>query len=169
MLFLRLKIAITATLSKKAKCVFAIDADPLRIKCAEINIQKYGNPRKVKLQAANAFEEIVWLESKPDVVVADPDWAKQGDMKSDHTSDIALTQPPVPELLDTAKRFGVAGVVLRLSPVSNMSVLRDWHPFEIEKVFVDGAEKYWFAYFGSVRKKKGHFTNLKLVSDNRLM
>ena len=157
--------AITAALSKQAQYVFAVDSDPLRIKCAEINVQTYGDPHKVKLQATDALAQTLWLEAKPDVVVADPDWAKHGDLKSAHTSDLAMTQPPVPEILDMAHSLGIPGVVIRLSPVSDVSSLTKWEPFELEKVSVDTSDKYWFAYFGSVCTKPGVSADLKLFNE----
>ena len=154
--------AVTAALSKEAKAIFGIDLDPLRIKCAEINLETYGNPERVTFKVVDALSEAVWLEARPDVAFADPDWAKPGDIKSDHTADLTATQPPVPDILSMARRMNVSGVVLRLSLASDLSQLARWDPYQIQKVFVDGAEKYWLAYFGSVCKLPGIIQDLQL-------
>jgi hypothetical protein len=156
--------ALTAALSQEAECVFAVDADPIRIKCASINVQTYGNPERVTFRETNALSEAVWVEAQPDVVVADPDWAERGSAKSDHTSDLALTQPSVPKILDMVRRLGIRGVVIRLASVSDLSQLAAWGPFEAEKVFVDGSEKYWLIYFGTVIKTPGITTELRLFN-----
>jgi hypothetical protein len=154
--------AVTTALSKQAQFVFAIDSDPLRIKCAGINVETYGDPERVRLTATDASARAVWIEAQPDVVVADPDWATQGNLKSDHTSDLAMTQPPVPDILNMAYNLSIPAVVIRLSLVSNLSLLTKWEPFELERVSVDGSEKYWLAYFGSACKNPGVSADLDL-------
>jgi methylase of polypeptide subunit release factors len=120
--------AITTALSKHSSVVFAVDADPLRIRCAEINVETYGNPDNAQFRQGAALSETIWKEAQPDVVVADPDWAKPGHTKSDHTADLSATQPPVPEILGMAQKMGVSGVVIRLSPKSDLSQLEEWEP-----------------------------------------
>lgn len=154
--------AITAALSKEAQAVFPVDMDPLRIRCAQINVETYGNPERVTFRVDDALSEALWLEARPDVVFADPDWAKPGDGKNVHTPDLGKTQPPVPDILNMARRFNVPGIVLRLSPFSDLSGLAGWQPYEAQKVFVDNSEKYWLVYFGSVCKKPGVVEDLRL-------
>jgi hypothetical protein len=155
--------AITAALSKNARNVVAVDAAPLRIKCAAINVQTYGNPQKVTLQVADAFTTAIWKRAKPDVVVADPFWTDPEQVHFDNKSDFLQTQPPISEIVAMATRLNVRGIVIRLSPFCNIASLNRWEPFELENIFVDGAEKYWFTYFGSVCQKPGSSTSIKFV------
>ena len=156
--------AITAALSKEAQAVFALDHAPLRIKCAEINVETYGNPDRVTFRLVDALSEAVWLEASPDFVLADPDWAKPGDAKSDHTPDLSKTQPSIPAILDMARRLRIPGIVLRLSPAADLSQLAALEPFETQRVFVDGSEKYCFVYLGSLCKTPGFTSELRLAN-----
>ena len=156
--------AITAALSKEAQSVFAVDMDPLRIRCAEINVETYGTPARVTFRQGDALSEALWLEARPDVVFADPDWAKAGDSKNVHVPDLGKTQPPVPDILYMARKFQIPGLVLRLSPFSDLSGLADWLPYESQKVFVDNSEKYWLVYFGSLCENPGSRNDLRLMS-----
>lgn len=154
--------AITAALSREAKAVFAVDMDPLRIRCAKINVENYGTPGRVTFHEGEALSESVWSEARPDVVFADPDWAKPGDAKNSHTHNLAETQPPVPDILDMARKSAVPGVVLRLSPASDLSQLAGWGPYEAERVFVDGSEKYWLVYLGAACQRPNVREDLRL-------
>ena len=156
--------AITAPLSKYASVVFAVDADPLRIRCAEINVETYGNADNARFRHEDALSEAIWKEAQPDVIFADPDWAKPGDSKDDHTPDLSATQPPVPEILGMARKTGVPGVVIRLSPKSDLNQLKEWGPYEAQRVFVDESEKYWLVYFGSACNRPGVTEDLRLTS-----
>ncbi len=156
--------AITAALSREAEIVFAVDEDLLRIRCAQINLETYGKADRVTFRVTDALSEELWSEAKPNVVFADPDWAKSGDDKDFHTPSLAETQPPVPDILNMARKLGVPGVVLRLSPVSDLSQLAEWRPYEAQKVFVNGLGKYWLVYFGTACEKPGMAEDLQLFS-----
>ncbi|MFC1559059.1 RsmD family RNA methyltransferase [Gemmatimonadota bacterium] len=153
---------ITSALSLEAESVYAVDSNSLRIKCAAINLSTYGDPSRVTLKVADVQSETIWKEAHPDVVFADPDWAKEGDNKSTHTTDISETQPPVTALLNMANSLAVQSVVMRLSLMSNLDQLATYGHFEAEKVCINGIEKYWLVYFGALCVNPGEKVDLKL-------
>jgi hypothetical protein len=92
----------------------------------------YGNPDKVKFQSTEALINTLWIDAKPDAVVADPFWGQLENQESD----ICLTQPPVQDILDIAVNTRVPGIVLRLSTYFGLALLTRWGAFELEKVFI---------------------------------
>ena len=154
---------MSITLAKYVNQVVAVELKPEYVALAENNTQIAGVHSKVKFIGGDILkEDILNKIPKIDAAFLDPDWAKVGDSKTTHTSKLSDMQPAAEKLFSEIHKR-TQNIALRLPREIDLSELKTFPPYELEKIYLDGDFKFYCAYFGQLIRKIGN-TEFSILS-----
>ena len=142
-------------LAKYVNRVIAVDINPKHLEQAKNNAKIAGVFQKIKFLLGDVFNKEI-LDKIPDIECAwlDPDWAEIGESKLTHTSKLSSMQPPADKLFTEINKR-TQNIALRLPREIDLSELRNFSSYELEKIYLDNDFKFYCAYFGKLIKKAG--------------
>lgn len=144
---------MTLALAKYVDKIIGVDTNPAHLRQAEENLKIAGISNQVKLIEGNVLEKIKTL-NEIDSAFLDPDWAKKGDDKEKHVSELSDMIPPTDTLLEKVFEK-TQNVCLRLPKEFDLAKLNPLPPHESDAVYQGGKLKFYCIYFGDLIKKEG--------------
>jgi len=141
-------------LAKRVKKVIGVDINAIHLKQARQNAGKASAANKIEFIEGDILQVIKKL-NKIDAAFLDPDWARVGDSKENHVSDLSQMVPDADVLLSEVRRK-TENICLRLPKSFVLENLG--HSFscgEIESVYLNDRLKFHCIYFGNLAKTDG--------------
>lgn len=140
-------------LAKYVDMVISLDVNQEHIQQAKENSKIAGVEHKIRFIDEDVINAIESLDFE--AAFLDPDWAKPGDEKGNHVSELSEMNPPADILL--AKVFKkTQNVCLRLPKSFNLEKLSNLPLHEVEAVYLENELKFYCIYFGCLMKIEGN-------------
>ena len=139
---------MTLVLVKYVSKVIGVDANSLHLKQAKYNadLAKVQNQIEfIEGDILRVMENIKRIDS----AFLDPDWARAGDNKENHTLSLSLMVPPADALLKKVFKK-TSNICLRLPKEFGLRGLNGFPEHEIESVYLDNKLKFHCVYFGDL-------------------
>lgn len=137
-------------LAKHVNKVIGVDINPLHLEQAKHNAGLALIEEKIEFILGDALK-IIRTIIEIDSGFLDPDWARIGDNKENHTPKLSQMVPPANVLLEEVFKK-TKNVCLRLPKEFNLENLRGFPEHEIESVYLDDKLKFYCIYFGDLIK-----------------
>ena len=144
---------MTLSISKYVNKVIGVDINLEHLEQAKTNLKIASIENKVEFIQADVLEVLSSLEF--DSAFLDPDWAKQGDDKENHVSELSQMVPPADILLQKVFEK-TKNVCLRLPKSFDLNKLNNLPPHESEAIYQDNKLKFYCVYFGDLIRNEGY-------------